>query len=56
MFRVSSKSAMFTLLALYTAVVLAVLGQTPLWLDEVQQFGNTRHSTVQELLRRVVLT
>jgi 4-amino-4-deoxy-L-arabinose transferase-like glycosyltransferase len=53
MFRVSAKSAMFTLLALYTALVLAVLGRTPLWLDEVQQFGNTRHSTVQELLRWV---
>jgi 4-amino-4-deoxy-L-arabinose transferase-like glycosyltransferase len=55
MFRASSRSATFVLLALYAAVVLVTLGWTPLWLDEVQQFGNTRHSTVQELLRWVQL-
>lgn len=53
MFRASARSATIAMLALYTAVILAVLGQTPLWLDEVQQFGNTRHSTIPELLRWV---
>jgi Dolichyl-phosphate-mannose-protein mannosyltransferase len=53
MFRDFGRSATFVLLALYAAVVLGALGRTPLWLDEVQQFGNTRHSTVQELLRWV---
>jgi 4-amino-4-deoxy-L-arabinose transferase-like glycosyltransferase len=55
MFRASARSATFVPLALYAAVVLVTLGWTPLWLDEVQQFGNTRHSTVQELLRWVQL-
>src|SRR5580698_10419517 len=41
------------LLTIYVAIVLGTLGLTPLWLDEVQQFGNTRHSTVPELLRWV---
>ena len=53
MFRTSARSATFILLALYAATVLALLGQTPLWLDEVQQFGNTRHGTIQQLLRWV---
>ncbi len=48
-----SKSPTLVLLAVYSAVVLGALGWTPLWLDEVQQLGNTRHSTVPELLRWV---
>lgn len=46
------RSAALTLL-LYSVVVLFSLSWTPLWLDEVQQFGNTRHSSVQELMRWV---
>ncbi len=53
MSRTAAKSAIVALLVLYAAGVLGVLGRTPLWLDEVQQFGNTRHSTVAELLRWV---
>src|SRR5580700_8299177 len=53
MFRVTARSAGWILLALYAFTVLVTLGWTPLWLDEVQQFGNTRHGTVPELLRWV---
>src|ERR1700693_3326958 len=52
MFRASSRPLILIVL-LYAGIVLLVLGRTPLWLDEVQQFGNTRHSSVQELLRWV---
>src|SRR5579872_3848184 len=51
MSRDSSRS--LALILLYAVMVLLVLGRTPLWLDEVQQFGNTRHSSLQELLRWV---
>lgn len=43
------------LLAVYAAVLLSVLGLTPLWVDEVLQFGNTRHSNLHELIRWVEL-
>src|SRR5579871_838349 len=46
------RSAALTL-SLYTVMVLFSLSWTPLWLDEVQQFGNTRHSSVPELMRWV---
>src|SRR5580698_2932487 len=46
------RSAALTLL-LYTMIVLSSLSWTPLWLDEVQQLGNTRHSSVGELMRWV---
>ena len=52
MFRSSAKPLTLTLL-LYAGTVFAALGFTPLWLDEVQQFGNTRHSSVRELMRWV---
>jgi hypothetical protein len=52
MSRVSIRAAGLTLL-LYALVVLFSLSWTPLWLDEVQQFGNTRHSSIQELMRWV---
>jgi hypothetical protein len=52
MLRVSARPLTLTLL-LYAGIVFLVLGRTPLWLDEVQQFGNTRHSSVQELMRWV---
>jgi uncharacterized membrane protein len=45
-----SKTAVI-LLGVYAALLLWALPQTPLWLDEIQQFGNTRNGSVGELMR-----
>jgi hypothetical protein len=42
-------------LAVYAGVLFACLGLTPLWLDEIQQFANSRQTTVSELIRWVQL-
>src|SRR5215475_882180 len=38
-------------LTVYVALLLGALPQTPLWLDEVLQFGNRRNGSVLELMR-----
>ena len=45
-----SKTAAIVLGA-YAALLLWALPQTPLWLDEIQQFGNTRNGSLGELMR-----
>ena len=45
----SKRSA--TILAIYAALLLWALPQTPLWLDEVLQLGNRRNGSVLELMR-----
>ncbi|HLH43167.1 MAG TPA: glycosyltransferase family 39 protein [Bryobacteraceae bacterium] len=35
----------------YAALLLWALPRTPLWLDEIQQFGNTRNGSLGELMR-----
>jgi 4-amino-4-deoxy-L-arabinose transferase-like glycosyltransferase len=42
-------------LFLYGVVLFSSLGLTPLWLDEIQQFANSRHTTIPELMRWVQL-
>jgi hypothetical protein len=46
----SSKSTAI-IVGVYAALLLWALAQTPLWLDEVLQFGNRRNGSVLELMR-----
>jgi uncharacterized membrane protein len=44
-----------TTLGVYAALLFSVLPLTPLWLDEIQQFGNRRDMTLAELIRWIQL-
>jgi len=48
-------ASLLAMLAGCGAVVLMLLNKTPLWLDELQQFGGARHTTVRQLLDWVAI-
>jgi Dolichyl-phosphate-mannose-protein mannosyltransferase len=50
----TSRTSVVTLGA-YAVLLFAVLPLTPLWLDEIQQFGNRRDMTLAELIRWIQL-
>jgi uncharacterized membrane protein len=50
----SSRTSVVTL-GTYAALLFSVLPLTPLWLDEIQQFGNRRDMSLPELIRWIQL-